>query len=153
MGTDWVRSRWQTTRAAAKQSRLSGSLRLSIITKMNDPKQKWFRCKQFVLSSPCNRIFENVTNALYKKTFEVEKHFQMTYQSVKSPFWKVTCWLWHFFICQLFTIFDEKPVEAWKIIDMNFDSKINFDDMESSNDQDQVFYPYVSTLGKDCGKF
>ena len=77
----------------------------------------------------------------------------MTYQSVKSHFCKVTCWLWHFFICQLFTIFDEKPVEAWKIIDMNFDSKINFDDMESSNDQDQVFYPYVSTLGKDCGKF
>ena len=97
-----------------RQSRLSGSLQPSIITKMNDPKQKWFSFsfdKQFV---PCMEYWEmwpmleqkdlwsgivlgiRVWNLLFERSHADFAALFPTCLSVKNSFWHLRNWFARF---------------------------------------------------------
>ena len=97
-----------------RQSRLSGSLQPSIITKMNDPKQKWFSFsfdKQFV---PCMEYWEmwpmleqkdlwsgivlgiRVWNLPFERSHADLAALFPTCLSVKNSFWHLRNWFARF---------------------------------------------------------
>ena len=97
-----------------RQSRLSGSLQPSIITKMNDPKQKWFSFsfdKQFV---PCMEYWEmwpmleqkdlwsgivlgiRVWNLPFERSHADFAALFQTCLSVKNSFWHLRNWFARF---------------------------------------------------------
>ena len=85
-GTDWVRTRWQTTVTAFRIIALASLLKWMIQNK-ND----------FLLKLQHNLSLVVVTNAWTKRPLkwnQLEKY--ISYQSVKSHIWQVACWLGHF---------------------------------------------------------